>query len=46
MDVLLIADFCGKLTGKDNNRFVYLANLLCKEHDVEILTSDFYHFSK
>ncbi len=46
MDILIIADFCGRLDGVDNNRFLYLANLLCTEHDVEILTSDFNHGKK
>lgn len=46
MDILIIADFCGKLDGNDNSRFLYLANLLSKDNDVEILTSDFDHSSK
>ena len=46
MDILIIGDFLGKMDGTDNSRFIYLANMLCKEHDVEILTSDFDHGSK
>lgn len=46
MDILFIADFCGGLDGQGNNRFLYLANMLCKEHEVEILTSDFNHGKK
>ena len=41
MDILIIADFCGKMDGTGNSRFCYLANMLSKGHDVEILTSDF-----
>lgn len=46
MDILIIADFCGNMDGKGNNRFLYLADMLCKEHEVEILTSDFNHAQK
>lgn len=46
MDIVIIADFCGKLDRSGNGRFVYLADLLYKEHDVEIITSDFIHGSK
>ena len=44
MDIVIIADFCGRFEGDGQNiRFLYLANLLCKEHNVEIITSDFNH---
>ena len=46
MDILIIADFCGGLDGQGKNRFIYLANLLAREHEVEILTSDFNHGKK
>lgn len=46
MDILILADFCGNLDGTDNSRFIYLANMLCQKHDVEILTSDFDHGTK
>lgn len=46
MDVLIIADFCGQLNGQDNNRFIYLANLLSENNEVEIVSSDFDHTSK
>ncbi|MCH5154162.1 MAG: glycosyltransferase family 4 protein [Clostridiales bacterium] len=42
MNVLMIAHFCGKLDG-GNNRFLYLAKLLSKDNDVELITSDFFH---
>ncbi|MBE6619165.1 MAG: glycosyltransferase family 4 protein [Ruminococcaceae bacterium] len=46
MDIIILADFSGKFNGKGNNRFQYIANLLAKDHDVEILTSDFSHGTK
>lgn len=46
MDILIIANFCGRLDGKDNNRFIYLAELLKNKHNVEVLTSDFNHLTK
>ena len=46
MDILILADFSGSFDGKTNNRFAYLAEMLSGEHDVEIVTSDFYHGKK
>ncbi len=46
MDILILADFSGSFDGKTNNRFAYLADMLAQEHDVEIVTSDFYHGTK
>ena len=46
MDIIILADFCGSFEKKDNSRFLYLADLLCKEHKVEIVTSDFNHGMK
>lgn len=46
MDIVILADFCGRFDGKGNSRFLYLADMLCKEHSVEILTSDFDHGTK
>ena len=46
-DVVIIADFCSAFDGKGNNRFVYIAeNLLKKDFQVEIVTSDFFHSDK
>lgn len=45
-DIVIIANFCGDLSGKGNNRFLYLAGLLAKNHSVELITSDFDHFTK
>lgn len=46
MDILIVANFCGDLEGKDNNRFIYIAELLSRNNDVEIVTSDFSHNKK
>lgn len=46
MDIVIIADFCGRFNQKDNGRFTYLAQLLCERHSVEIITSDFKHGEK
>lgn len=46
MDVVIIANFCGDFTQSDNNRFRYLAKMLSKEHEVELITSDFLHSAK
>ena len=47
MDIVIIANFCGSF---DENwrsfRFLYLAELLSKNHYVEIITSDFDHAKK
>ncbi len=46
MDVVIIANFCMDFSETDNGRFRYLANLLVQNHDVEIITSSFYHINK
>lgn len=46
MDIVIVADFLGRLDGKGNSRFLYLADMLCENHDVEIITSDFNHGTK
>lgn len=40
MDILILADFLGPLDGTFNSRFLYLGDMLAKEHEVEIVTSD------
>ena len=45
-DIVIVANFAGKLKGTDNNRFSYLAQLLCENNKVELITSDFEHKSK
>lgn len=46
MDILILANFCGDLSGGGNNRFLYLADMLSEKHEVEIATSDFDHGAK
>lgn len=46
MDVVIIANFCMDFGENDNGRFSYLSELLCKRHDVEIVTSSFFHITK
>lgn len=46
MDILILANFCGNLFGKGNNRFLYLAEMLSEGHEVEVVTSDFDHGTK
>lgn len=45
-DIVIIANFVGDLNGTDNIRFIYLANLLSKEYNVELIASTFNHGSK
>lgn len=46
MDIVIIAHFSGALDGKGNGRFLYLAEMLAKEHEVELITTDFAHGAK
>lgn len=46
MDVLIISEFCGSFSKTDNDRFLYLANMLATDNEVEILTSSFFHTTK
>lgn len=46
MDIIILADFLGRFDNSLNNRFLYLANILEKNHKVEIITSDFNHGTK
>lgn len=45
-DILILVDFCGSMNGTGNSRFLYLADMLSKDNQVEIVTSDFDHGSK
>lgn len=45
-DIIIIAEFCGDFSSSDNSRFLYLAKLLSKENNVEIITSGFFHQTK
>ena len=46
MDILIVTNFCSDFSATDNDRFLYLARMLSKEHNVEIVTSDFCHEKK
>ncbi len=46
MDILIISEFCEDFSITDNDRFLYLANMLSKDNDVELITSKFRHTSK
>ena len=46
MDILIISHFGDTYTIKDNDRFLYIANELNKDNDVEIITSSFMHSGK
>lgn len=46
MDVLIVTNFCSDFSKTDNDRFLYIANMLSKEHKVEMVTSNFCHEKK
>lgn len=48
MDILIVAQYFGNIEqlDKSNNRFIYLASLLAKYHNVEVLTTSFVHAKK
>ena len=46
MDIVILCNFCGKLTTTDNDRFSYLASKLARYGDVELIASDFSHLDK
>lgn len=46
MDIVIICNFGGTFAQSDNDRFLYLANMLSNNHDVEIVTSTFCHDKK
>lgn len=45
-DIVVVANFCGDLSENDNIRFTYLCRELAKNHNVELITSDFSHTEK
>ena len=45
-DIVIIANFCRDFSENDNGRFMYLCKELSKQHNVEIITSDFIHSKK
>ena len=47
MDIVILSHFCMDFSETDNDRFLYIACLLHGQgHDVEIITSSFYHTEK
>lgn len=46
MDIVIVSNFCESFSEHDNERFLYLAKILSKDNNVEIITSDFYHTKK
>ncbi|WP_149554778.1 glycosyltransferase family 4 protein [Treponema pectinovorum] len=46
MDIVIIANFCDDFKIINNDRFLYIANLLSEKHSVEVITSDFFHTTK
>ena len=46
MDILILTNFTSTFSKTDNDRFLYLAKILAKENEVEIVTSDFCHEKK
>lgn len=46
MDIMIITNYCGDFSGNDNTRFRYLASILSMNHNVEIVTSSFFHPTK
>jgi glycosyltransferase involved in cell wall biosynthesis len=44
--IQIIAHYCGDLDGRLSNRFMYLADILSRDYEVELITSDFYHTKK
>lgn len=45
-DIVIVANFCRDFSESDNGRFMYLCKELSKDHNVEIITSDFSHSAK
>lgn len=47
MDIVIISNFCMDFSLTDKERFFYISKLLVnKFHDVELITSDFFHIKK
>jgi glycosyltransferase involved in cell wall biosynthesis len=44
--LFILSTFSGPLDGILNNRFVYLANYLSEEFEVDLITTNFYHSKK
>ena len=47
MDIVILANFCGEFNENNNNRFIYIAQLLSENgHEVELVTTTFSHINK
>ena len=46
MDIVILSHFCMEFSRNDNDRFLYIAKRLADRHEVEIITSDFFHTKK
>ena len=46
MDVVIISEFCDSFSITDNDRFLYLANMMSDDNQIEIITSSFRHTTK
>ena len=46
MNILIVANFTRDFSETDNGRFLYLAKILSKQHNVEIVTTNFSHGAK
>ena len=46
MDIVIIAEFFGDFSKTDNDRFLYIANMLSEDNSVELVTSGFQHNAK
>ena len=46
MDIVIISEFTESFSRSDNDRFLYLARLLSRKHEVELITGSFRHSTK
>ncbi len=46
MDIVILTNFARNFSDADNDRFTYIANMLSKDNNVEVITSDFFHSEK
>lgn len=48
MKVIMIAQYIGDISNTkiNNGRFVYLANRISQKHDLEIISTNYYHQKK
>lgn len=46
MDIVIVANFCSALDKPTNSRFAYIADMLAKDNEVEIVGSAFSHGTK